>query len=431
MNSAVQHDFEIQSPTLDAGPRICKLPQFRLEVMNGPDKGKVLVSSGATLSIGSDPGADLILSDENVAPFHCELVSSASGIDILDLVKRNSTLVNDLEVSKAHLRRPALIRVGDTEIQFEKTSADLHVRRASEFSFGDLVGSSVAMRELFCDLQRVASCETPVLVVGETGTGKVSVARAIHRQSARRAGNFPVVDCTAPHRDVERGLITAFERAAGGTLYLEQVGEMPADLQSRLRRVFQNGGPGAVADLRIISSSSVDLRQSVNEGRFDSRLYGHLCGESVTVPAMRQRLADMPRLVASLLDELGVASDPLAQELRGQAAIARMQRYSWPGNVRELREHLKRCIEHKNVLAAGEAAANVNQSSEVSRFAPEVDIARPIKAGREEWIKHFERMYLADILEEQGGNVTRAAKAAGVDRGHFYRLMMRCGLRSS
>lgn len=431
MSTAVQRDFEDQSPTLNAGPSVCKLQQFRLEVLSGADTGKTFVSSGACVSIGSDAGADLRLSDSNVAPFHCEIIASTQGIDILDLVNRNSTLVNDLEVSKAHLRRPATIRVGDTTIRFEKISVSLHVRRASEFEFADLIGSSIAMRELFCDLQRAADSEVPIMMRGETGTGKAAVARAIHRMSARRSGSFHIVDCTATHRDIERGLISAFENAAGGTLYLEQVGEMPADLQSRLLRVFKNGGPGAVADLRIMASSSVDLRQSINENRFDSQLYGHLCGQRVSIPPMRKRLADLPRLVSSLLDELGASSNPIAEQLRGREAIERMQRYSWPGNVRELREHLKRCIQHKNVLAAGEAAANVNQSPESTRFAPEVDIARPIKAGREEWIKHFERMYLADILEDQGGNVTRAAKAAGVDRGHFYRLMMRCGLRSS
>lgn len=433
MSIAIQRDFQDQSPTLDAGPSVCKLQQFRLEVLSGPDAGKTVVSSGACVTVGSDEGADLRLTDENVAAFHFEIIASASGIDILDLVQQNSTLVNELEVSKAHLRRPALIQVGDTTIRFETTSASLHVRRATEFEFADLIGNSVAMRELFCDLQRAADCETPVMLSGETGTGKASVARAIHRRSARRSGTFHIIDCTASHRDIERGLISGFENCAGGTLYLEQVGEMPSDLQSRLLRVFKNGGPGAVADLRIMASSSVDLRQSINEGRFDSRLYKHLAGQRVSVPPMRARLADLPRLVTSLLDELGATNDPLAEQLRSREAIERMQRYSWPGNVRELREHLKRCIRHKSVFAAGEAAANVNQvtGSVNVNVAPAIDIARPIKAGREEWIKHFERMYLADILEEQGGNVTRAARAAGVDRGHFYRLMMRCGLRNS
>lgn len=431
MSIAVQRDFEVQSPTLDAGPDICRLQQFRLEVVDGLDTGMLLVSSGAQLSIGSDQGADLRLSDPSVAPFHCEIVVTANGIDIIDLIQRNSTLVNDVEVSKAHLCRPVTISVGDTKIRFERTSASLHMRRSSQLSFADLVGSSVAMRELFCDLERVACSEVSVLVHGEAGTGKAAVARAIHRQSPRRTGPFHNVDCTASHRDIERGLISAFENAAGGTLYLEQVGEMPAGLQSRLLRVFKNGGPGAVADLRIMSSSSVDLRKAVNGGSFDSRLYAHLRGEQVSVPPMRQRLADLPRLVTALLGELGAESDPLVEQLRSRAVLERMQRYGWPGNVRELREHLHRCIQQRHVLAVGEAAANVNQSTEPARSAPKVDISRPIKAGREEWIRHFERMYLSEILEAQGGNVTRAAKAAGVDRGHFYRLMMRCGLRSA
>ena len=380
--------------------------------------------------IGTDPSADLCLSDPAVAAFQCEILATTSGIDIVDLLQRSNTLVNEVEVSKAHLRRAVTISVGNTDIRFERVSASLHVARSSEMSFGGLIGSSVAMRELFSDLKRIAASEMPVMILGEAGCGKEDVARSIHSQGHRRAAAFHSVDCTASHQEIEGGLIKAFESAAGGTLYLEQIGEMPSDLQSRMLRVFNNGGPGALADLRIISSCSSDLRVAVNEGRFDSQLYGYLRGEQALVPPMRSRQADLPRLVASLLEELDASSDPMADTLRSREVIERFRRYSWPGNVKELREHLSRSIREQRVVATGVLAANVNESQEEA-LSPNVDISRPIKAGREEWIKHFERMYLTDILESQGGNVTRAAKAAGVDRGHFYRLMMRCGMRSA
>jgi len=433
MSFAIHRDFQSDSPTLNAGPDYCTYQQFRLEVVEGPDTGKTLVSSDIAASIGCDPSADLVLTDPAVSAFHCEIVANVDRIDIVALDRKSSTMVNDLDVEKAHLRRVATIAVGATKIRFEPMSSSLHVRRSSEVRFAHVIGNSAPMRDLFIELERAANSDTPVLLVGEAGSGKESVARAIHRQSSRRSGPFHIVDCTGTHQEVERGLIAAFESAAGGTLYLSQVSEMPGDLQSRLLRVFRNGGPGAVADLRIVSSSTVDIRSSVNEGRFDSRLYGCLRALSAAVPALRHRVADLPPLVKALVEELGAESEPVVEQICSSEFFGRMARYGWPGNVREMREYIRRCIEQGAVQPVGQSAANVNAQETrpgTSSLAPSVDIAKPIKAGREEWIKHFERLYLADILDAQGGNVTRAAKAAGVDRGHFYRLMMRCGLRN-
>ncbi len=431
MTLAVHRDFDVDSPTLDSGPEYCTYPQFRLEVIEGPDAGKTLVSADLRVSIGSDVSADFRLTDPTVAGFHCEIIAKTDRIDIADLLGRRSTMVNEVEVEKAHLRTAATIAVGQTKIRFEPMSTSLHVRRSRSVRFANLVGNSTSMRDLFVKLERAAGLETPLLLLGEAGCGKHSVARAVHRQSARRSGPFQVVDCTATHQEVERGLIGAFETGAGGTLYLAEVSEMPRELQSRMLRVFRNGGAGAVADLRIISSSSTDVRRAVNEGRFNSPLYNYLRGLMASVPSLRHRTVDLPPLVKALIEELGAEDEPVIARLCTPAFFDRLGRYSWPGNVRELREHLRSCVQRGVTEPIGQAAANVNATSEHRHTqSPSVDISRPIKAGREEWIKHFERLYLADILESQGGNVTRAAKAAGVDRGHFYRLMMRCGLRN-
>ena len=431
MTLAVHRDFQSDSPTLNAGPDYCTYPQFRLEVIEGPDTGTVLVSTDLSVSIGCDPSADLALSDTTVAAFQCEIVAKTDRIDIVDLLHQHSTMVNEVEVAKAHLRRPATISMGATKIRFEPMSSSLHVRRSRDMRFSHLVGNSEPMRDLFIELERAAASEVPLLLTGEAGAGKESVALAVHRQSLRSSGPFHVVECTDTHEQVERGLIRAFESAAGGTLYLAHVGEMSSDLQSRLLRVFRNGGPGAVADLRIIASSTTDIRAAVNEGAFDSRLYRHLCGHALTVPALRNRTADLPPLVKAIIAELGAEAEPVVAELCAPESLERFGRHGWPGNCRELREHLHRCILEGVTHPVGCSTANVNAyADQRPSSSPSVDISRPIKAGREEWIKHFERLYLADILESQGGNVTRAAKAAGVDRGHFYRLMMRCGLKN-
>ena len=431
MTLAVHRDFQSDSPTLNAGPDYCTYPQFRLEVIEGPDKGSTLVSTDLCGSIGSDAAADLVLSDPAVAAFQCEIVAKTDRIDIVDLVHQHSTMVNEVEVAKAHLRRPVTISLGATKIRFEPMASSLHVRRSRDVRFSHLVGNSAPMRDLFVQLESAAASETPLLLTGEAGCGKESVARAVHRQSTRSSGPFHVVECADAHEQVERGLISAFESAAGGTLYLAHVAEMSSDLQSRLLRVFRNGGPGAVADLRVISSSTNDIRVAVNEGRFDSRLYRHLAGQALTVPSLRDRKADLPPLVKILIEEFGAKDEPVVAEICTLESFERLARYGWPGNGREFREYLHRCIMEGVAQPVGQSAANVNAYAEQRPSAsPSVDISRPIKAGREEWIKHFERLYLADILESQGGNVTRAAKAAGVDRGHFYRLMMRCGLKN-
>lgn len=430
MSLAAHRDFESDSPTLTTGPDYSSYQQFRLEVVEGPDAGKVIVSTSLRVVIGSDASADLVLTDSEVAAFQCEIVAQGDRIDIIDLVHSNTTRVNDLEVEKAFLSRPVIIGVGSTKIRFERLACSLHVRRSRETGFAHLVGNSAAMRDMFTDLERCAISDAPVVIEGEAGSGKEAVARAIHRESRRRSAPFHKIDCSGTQQQVERDLIAAFEQAAGGTMFLDEVALLSEDLQRRLLRVFENGGPGAVANWRILASCTVDLRRAVNEGRFHPRLHRRLRGEVVVVPPLRRRAADFPRLVSALLDELGVSGEPFAETVCGADFMSRLHRYRWPGNVRELRNHLLRCMEHETLLPVGQGPANLNQQQQpAAPSSPQVDISMPIKAGREEWIKHFERAYLADMLASQGGNVTRAAKAAGVDRGHFYRLMMRCGLR--
>lgn len=399
--------------------------QFRLEVIDGPEAGSVLVASRNEVIIGSDPSADLRIRAEGVAPFHCRILSFEGRISIHDLDSGSGTIVNDIAVQTAHLERAVIIAVGGCRIRFEPISARLHVRRSMATSFDTLVGSSPAMRSLYAELERLIEHEGSVLIMGERSTGKGAVARALHQAGPRRASSFRAVDCTATYDRVEKKLIEAFAHGAGGTLFLDEVGHLPPDLQSRLFRVLVSGD-SAIANMYLISSSSVDLRKEVNAGRFSSELYNVLAARLVSMPPVRERSADMKHLVALAVENLQEVDEDARRYFVSPEFLEGLEHHDWPDNMRELEQYLERCITYSR-----DASALIEVSEEPPAPLPMVDIERPIKAGREEWIKHFERRYLAKMLEAQGGNVTRAAKQAGVDRGHFYRLMFRCGLRQS
>lgn len=320
MNLASEREFSQESPTLRSGPEHRSITQFRLEVVEGPDKGKVAVSSDIRMVIGSDPGADLELSDPKVLAYQCELIATSQHVEIVDLARDNSTMVNDLAIRRAQLYRPTTISVGDSIIRYTPVSVALFVRRSRDTSFGGLVGNSPAMRDLFVVLRSAADGQAPLLLQGEVGTGKETAARAIHQMSSRSEGTFHAIDCKAPHKEIEAGLIAAFESTEGGTLYLSEVGQLPKELQARLLRVFSIGGPGVVAGLRILSSTTVDIRHAVNDLLFDERLYVHLSGLRASLPAMRDRYADLPRLIDNLLERMKSSQEPIAIHMCSRAS---------------------------------------------------------------------------------------------------------------
>ena len=380
--------------------------------------------------IGSDAGADFQLTDAAVAPYQCELIANQDHAEVLDLAHKSNTLVNDLKIDHAQLHHSTSLKLGSTIVQFSLVSVDLFIPHSRDTRFGELVGASSAMRDFFAVLGAAAQSDSSVLIYGEAGTGKQTTAQAIHNKSLRHNGVFHAVDCQASYQKIEAALIQAFAQVGSGTLFLSEIGLLPTELQARLLHVFRMGGPTAVAGLRIISSSTVDLRLAVNEGRFCNQLFVNLRELEAQLPAMRQRFEDLPLLIDDLLARQTLAKEPMASMMRSREFQSQLQRYRWPGNVRELQEYLSQCLRHGTALPLDPTGMDTQRSGRLADGTlPEIDISKPIKAGREQWIKHFERLYLSEILESQGGNVTKAAKAANVDRGHFYRLMMRCGLR--
>jgi DNA-binding NtrC family response regulator len=415
-------------------------PAPRLLVTAGPDRGRAFAAKNGRAVVGTHPSCDVVLSDGTVSRFHFELVLADGRVVLRDLGSSNGTALDGVAVASAFPRDGATIRAGETELVLElgvASSAPLSTRDR----FGGLVGTSPAMRRLFAVLENVAPASATVLLLGETGTGKEAVAEAIHQES-RRGKPFVVVDCGAIPAELieselfghERGAFTgatatkdgAFQAAAGGTIFLDEIGELPLELQPKLLRALERREVKRVGstrhlpvDVRVIAATNRDLRADVNAGRFRSDLFYRLAVVEVRLPPLRERPSDIPLLVEHIARQLRVDEVGLAA-LRAEPFLARLTASSWPGNVRELRNAVERYLAVRELRVSAEPAG--------AEGPPAVDVRRPLKEARDEWTAWFERRYVEELLAAHEGNKAVAARAAGIDRVTFYRLLWRLGL---
>jgi DNA-binding NtrC family response regulator len=337
-----------------------------------------------------------------------------------------------IDLAREHLR----MRLGGP-------AADLPLAPPTSAPFGVIVGESQAMRQARAVLERAAATDFTVLIEGETGTGKERAAEFLHERGARRSGPFVVVDCGSIPSALleselfghERGSFTgavsshagAFETAAGGTVFLDEICELSLELQPKLLRVLErrevkrvgNAGYRPV-DVRLVAASSRNLLAEVNAQRFRRELYYRLAVVKVALPPLRRRLEDLPLLVEHILAAMGAAGRPEAAALRTAAFREQIARHAWPGNVRELRNFIERCLALGPVPVVDEEDVD-----------DEISWGAPIKQARDEVLRRFERRYLVELLARHPDNLSAAARAAGVDRVTLYRMMVRSGLRSA
>lgn len=418
------------------------LARFHLVVSRGPNAGASFTSVAERTVIGTHASADWVIEDDTVSRFHCEIVATGEGFQVRDLKSRNGTLVDNVSIQSADLRSSAILKLGGTELRFELRSDRARVEVSEEERFGALVGRSLSMRRVFSQLERAAESSVTVLLEGETGTGKDLVADALHQRSHRRAGPFVVIDCSAVPAELleselfghDKGAFTgamtarigAFEEASGGTVFLDEIGELPADLQPKLLRALESRAIKPVGknqlvpiDVRVIAATNRSLREEVNAKRFRSDLYYRLAVIEIQIPPLRERREDIPPLLEHLLQGFLQTYGELP-ELRTPEFVAELSRHHWPGNVRELRNFIERCLALREIelpKAADPAEKNA---------LPDCDL--PLKQARERWTRTLERRYVEALLTRHDGNVARAARAAGVDRAYFYRLLWRYGL---
>ena len=405
----------------------------------GPHK---CVVTGRT-TLGSAPGAQVRIADREVSRLHAELEPTDRGTWVRDLGSRNGTFVDDLQVGAAMLPDGARIRVGGTDIMLRYPAEASPVELWPDDSFGGLIGASTPMRELFAQMSRVAQSDAPVLILGETGTGKELVARAIHDASSRAAGPFVIVDCAALASSLiegelfghARGAFTgavgaragSFEAAHGGTIFLDEIGELPLALQPKLLRVLESRTVKRLGesehrpiDVRLVAATHRDLRRMVNAAAFREDLYFRVAVLPLMLPPLRARKQDIALLFKHFLNGRRPVEPVSEREL------AEMP---WLGNVRELRNFVER--------ACAMGAKDALQSSRVTGEEPPspagggtdaVAYDQPFKEFRERWIDHGEREYLRRLLERHGRNVPAAAEEAGLDRTYVYRLIRKHGL---
>ncbi|HEY7725551.1 MAG TPA: sigma-54 dependent transcriptional regulator [Anaeromyxobacteraceae bacterium] len=318
--------------------------------------------------------------------------------------------------------------------------------------FEDLIGQSQKMKDVFQLIDAVASSSATVLVQGESGTGKELVARAIHRRSPRSDGPFVAVNCSALTETLleselfghakgaftgatadRRGLL---ESASGGTIFLDEVGDMPPATQVRLLRVLQEGeikrvGDSAVrhVDVRVVAATNVDLDRARSEGRFREDLFFRLNVIAISLPPLRDRPEDVPPLAHHFLRKYGPRVGKSLEGVSGEAMEA-LTTHSWPGNVRELENAIERAV----VLARGPEVAlgDLPPSVAAGERGADVDPASlshlPLAAAKKLAVDAFERRYLANVLRRARGNVARAARAAGVERSNFRKLLKAYGV---
>ncbi len=415
---------------------------FAVEVVEGAPPTRHQATA-ATFAIGAHPSNDLVIDDATVSRFHCELVALPHAVRIRDGGSRNGTIVDGMRVHDAELREGSVIRLGRAALRFTTTVDHVALPLSPRAHFGPLVGGSPAMRALFALCERAAQSDVTVLIEGETGTGKGAAAEAIHATSARRDRPFVVVDCGALSPSLldselfghEKGAFTgadarrigAFEEADGGTIFLDEIGELSADLQPKLLRVLENrevrrlGQNGWQAvDLRIIAATNRDLRAEVNAGRFRSDLYYRLAVLKIGVPPLRQHPDDLGLTVRAILGGLRAPAAAITA-LTEPEFIARLGRAAWPGNVRELRNYLEQALALETPPPLGTPAAIAAPVT--------IDPGVPYATARERSLADFERGYVGALLRAHRGNVAAAAAAAGMARVYLYRLIRRHGLK--
>ncbi len=423
-------DIETQ---LQQRPTIQVVSSLRVEVIDGPDRGNS-ITGGDLISVGTARDNALVVGDFTVSRYHLELAARPGGIAVTDLGSTNGTYIGGIRIERAVVPPGTPVTLGGTTIRFD--DAVKHSMPAPDVAMvHGMIARSPQMLRLFADIERIASSATSVLIVGESGTGKERVAEALHAHSGRVKEPLVTIDCGALASSLiaselfghERGAFTgadrphigAFERTGAGTVFLDEIGELPAADQASLlgvlerRRIRRVGGTQEVdVHARVIAATNRDLRAEVNNGRFRHDLYHRLAVVVLRLPPLRERREDILPLIRHFARELG-AADPV-ETIFGVDVLQRWERHPWPGNIRELRN-------------AVEAALLVGPSYEP---VPVSETGLPAyKDARANVLRDFEREYLERLLAVAGNNVSQAARTASMDRSHLIDLLTKHGLK--
>jgi DNA-binding NtrC family response regulator len=419
---------------------------FRLSVVDGPDVGQshtIDASQPSRVLLGTSPACDLRLTDREVSRRHAALEIVQRRLRLVDMGSKNGSFVNGLFVTDASLEGGETVRVGSTQLRVERVAALGGAPLPDRTRFGRWLGASSEVRRLFALCDRLAQSNVPLIIEGETGTGKEVLAESLHEQGPRAAGPFVVFDCTAVPPSLveselfghERGAFTGattsrkgvFEQAHGGTLLIDEIGDLELTMQPKLLRALERseirrvGGDRWVrVDVRVLAATRRNLDREVQSGRFRDDLFHRIAVTRIELPPLRSRRGDVPLLARHFATEAAGRADALPTDW-----ILRWQDYHWPGNVRELRNAVARQLALGDLAPVGDASPS-SPSAVAGDFLDSVLERRlPLIASRQRVLDEFESRYVARVLAEHGGNMERAAAASGIARRHFQRIKAR------
>ena len=425
-----------------------------VRVIAGQDVGvSAELRPGQPVSVGKSPDNQLPLNDMTVSRYHVELTLRRGDIEVRDLDSMNGTYVGPVRVERVFVKPGATLTIGATTVQLTaETPAGSSPPPLPEEQTDapGLIARSPAMRKVAQAIARLARSNVTVLLHGETGTGKEVLARALHELSDRRERPFEVVDCGSMAPTLiaselfghERGAFTgaqgeragAFERAHGGTVFLDEIGELPLDLQPMLlgvleRRRFKRvgGSRERSVDVRVVAATHRDLRNSTNTGTFRADLYYRLAVARVVIPPLRERPEDIEPLVRRFAEQL--TGDPDASPF-DRETLAALETHPWSGNVRELRNVVESAVAMGQLVLEGSApdvAAAFEPGGALATTA--LREALPYREARARAVAAFEKAYLSDLTERCGGNASEAARCARMDRPYLLSLLRKHGLR--
>jgi DNA-binding NtrC family response regulator len=423
----------------------------RLVVTQGQSAGKALLLTRARATVGRHPTSDLVLDDPKVSATHLELVRREQGrVMVRDVGATNGTWLGAQRVYSCELGPGALLRLGDSALRVELDDRASPEKGSDASRFGDLVGASPEMRELFAALEEVAPTERALLAQGEAGTGKEELARAVHAASPRREGPLVMLDAANLPADLaisvlfghEQGAfegadevhVGVLERAHGGTLFVDEIGALSPELQDKLlavltaREIVRLGGSAKIPiDVRLIAATTRDLRAEIDAGRFREALFDRIAEARVVLPPLRSRKLDIPLLARHLVGGMGGAEGSVSITPEAEERLSELR---WPGNVRELRNVLSRAAAlcQGGVITAADVAGEGFgfRGSAAERDA--LDLAGTFAEAKGRAIERFEQAYLSALLRRCSGNLSKASRQADIARNHLRSLLKKRGL---
>ncbi|OGQ05493.1 MAG: hypothetical protein A3F82_01500 [Deltaproteobacteria bacterium RIFCSPLOWO2_12_FULL_44_12] len=442
---------------LEEAPEVVSLRKCQLVVIEGPNKNKKITLNKNLTAVGKRETNDLPLTDKTVSRNHLEIEYSSDSFLLRDLGSTNGTYLNGSKVKEAYLAPGDTIKIGNTMLEFVAFDEKISIEPSTKEIFGQMAGKSRKMRQIFAILEKISPSHATVIIEGETGTGKDLVARAIHEHSTRKSHPFMVFDCSGVAPNLieselfghEKGSFTgairsragAFEAAKGGTVFLDEIGELTLDLQPKLLRALESREIRRVGantptriDVRVVSATNRNLKKEIEAGRFREDLYYRMSVVKISLPPLRDRAEDIPLIIQKLLTDskFNKTATGLKVTRVEDDALKLLMRYPWPGNVRELANVIERAcsfVEGSTIARShlDFIFAEMGEGEErTDRMKVNADL--PFKEAKQQIVEVFEKEYLEDLLKRHNHNLSKAAREAKVDRKHIRNLLKKYGI---